>query len=75
MTAKVNQPQAQHAVPIHGISSFAPPPPGDCCGKELDWCFTEEQFHPPLLPPRRPLRLGDLPRHVPRSSLRRLEKC
>src|SRR5215467_10556195 len=38
----------------------APPPPGDGCGKELDWWFTEEARHPPS-PPRKPLRLGDLP--------------
>src|SRR4029077_6353474 len=39
----------------------APPPPGDGCGKELDWWFTEEALHPPPSPPRKPLRLGDLP--------------
>jgi penicillin-insensitive murein endopeptidase len=38
----------------------APPPPGDGCGKELDWWFTEEALHPPPSP-RKPLRLGDLP--------------
>jgi penicillin-insensitive murein endopeptidase len=38
----------------------APPPPGDGCGKELDWWFTEEALHPPS-PPQKPLRLGDLP--------------
>ena len=38
----------------------APPPPGDGCGKQLDWWFTEEARHPPS-PPRKPLRLGDLP--------------
>jgi len=38
----------------------APPPPGDGCGRELDWWFTEEALHPP--PSRRkPLLLGDLP--------------
>ena len=40
----------------------APPPPGDGCGRELDWWFTEEALHPPLSPPPRPLRLADLPR-------------
>jgi penicillin-insensitive murein endopeptidase len=39
----------------------APPPPGDGCGKELDWWFTEEGRHPPKGPPPRPLRLADLP--------------
>jgi penicillin-insensitive murein endopeptidase len=39
----------------------APPPPGDGCGKELDWWFTEEALHPPPSPPRKPLRLRDLP--------------
>ena len=37
------------------------PPPGDGCGKELDWWFTEEALHPPPSPPPRPLRLADLP--------------
>ena len=40
----------------------APPPPGDGCGKELDWWFTEEALHPPPSPPAKPLRLSDLPR-------------
>jgi penicillin-insensitive murein endopeptidase len=40
----------------------APPPPGDGCGKELDWWFTEEALHPAPAPPRKPLRLADLPR-------------
>jgi penicillin-insensitive murein DD-endopeptidase len=39
----------------------APPPPGNGCGKELDWWFTEEALHPPPSPPRKPLRLGNLP--------------
>jgi penicillin-insensitive murein endopeptidase len=39
----------------------APPPAGDGCGKELDWWFTEEALHPPPAPPRKPLRLADLP--------------
>jgi penicillin-insensitive murein DD-endopeptidase len=39
----------------------APPPSGDGCGKELDWWFTEEALHPPPSPPRKPLRLADLP--------------
>jgi len=39
----------------------APPPPGDGCGKELDWWFTDEALHPPPSPPPKPLRLADLP--------------
>src|SRR5438270_3889156 len=39
----------------------AAPPPGDGCGKELDWWFTDEALHPPPSPPRKPLRLADLP--------------
>ena len=39
----------------------APPPAGEGCGKELDWWFTEEGRHPRPSPPRKPLRLGDLP--------------
>jgi penicillin-insensitive murein DD-endopeptidase len=40
----------------------APPPPGDGCGKELDWWFTEEALHPAPAAPRKPLRVADLPR-------------
>lgn len=39
----------------------APPPPGDGCGKELDWWFTEEALHPPPSLPGKPLRLANLP--------------
>jgi penicillin-insensitive murein endopeptidase len=39
-----------------------PPPPGDGCGRELDWWFTDEALHPPPSPPPKPLRLADLPR-------------
>jgi penicillin-insensitive murein DD-endopeptidase len=39
----------------------AAPPAGDGCGTELDWWFTEEALHPPPAPPRKPLRLADLP--------------
>jgi penicillin-insensitive murein DD-endopeptidase len=42
--------------------SQTPPPPGDGCGKELDWWFTEEALHPRPAPPGKPLRLTDLPR-------------
>jgi penicillin-insensitive murein DD-endopeptidase len=40
--------------------SQAPPPPGDGCGKELDWWFTPEARHPPS-GPAKPLLLADLP--------------
>ena len=39
----------------------APPPPGDGCGKDLDWWFTEEARHPRPSPPQKPLRLSNLP--------------
>jgi penicillin-insensitive murein DD-endopeptidase len=38
----------------------APPPPGDGCGKELDWWFTPEA-HRPAGPPGKPLLMADLP--------------
>jgi len=38
-----------------------PPPPGDGCGKELDWWFTPEAKHPEPGPERKPLRVADLP--------------
>jgi len=37
-----------------------PPPPGDGCGKELDWWFTAEARHPPR-GPAKPLLIADLP--------------
>ena len=48
--------------------SQAPPPPGDGCGKELDWWFTDEALHPAPSPPPRPLRLADLPRGLCRAG-------
>ena len=43
----------------------APPPPGDGCGKDLDWWFTDEVLHPkpPPVPekPRPPLTMANLP--------------
>ncbi len=43
----------------------APPPPGDGCGKELDWWFTDAVLHPkpPPVPekPRPPLTMANLP--------------
>jgi penicillin-insensitive murein endopeptidase len=38
----------------------APPPPGDGCGRELDWWFTPEA-HRPSGPPGKPLLMADLP--------------
>jgi penicillin-insensitive murein DD-endopeptidase len=38
----------------------APPPPGDGCGKELDWWFTREARHP-ARGPAKPLLMADLP--------------
>ena len=38
----------------------APPPPGDGCGKELDWWFTPEA-HRPSGPSGKPLLMADLP--------------
>jgi penicillin-insensitive murein DD-endopeptidase len=39
----------------------APPPPGEGCGKDLDWWFTEEALHPRPSPPQKPLLLSNLP--------------
>lgn len=39
-----------------------PVPPGDGCGKELDWWFTEEARHPKPSPPSPPLLMSQLPR-------------
>jgi penicillin-insensitive murein endopeptidase len=39
----------------------APPPPGDGCGADLAWWFTEEARHPKSGPPARPLRVSELP--------------
>ena len=38
-----------------------PVPPGDGCGKELDWWFTEEARHPKSGPPGKPLLVSQLP--------------
>lgn len=38
-----------------------PPPPGDGCGKELDWWFTETARHPKPGPPRPPMLVSQLP--------------
>jgi penicillin-insensitive murein endopeptidase len=42
-----------------------PAPPGDGCGKDLDWWFTDAVLHPkpPAVPekPKPPLKLADLP--------------
>ncbi|HEY1798733.1 MAG TPA: penicillin-insensitive murein endopeptidase [Stellaceae bacterium] len=39
----------------------APPPPGDGCGKELDWWFTEAARHPKPGAPKPPMLVSDLP--------------
>ena len=39
----------------------ASPPPGDGCGTELDWWFTQGALHPRPSPPPRLLRVTDLP--------------
>jgi penicillin-insensitive murein DD-endopeptidase len=39
----------------------APVPPGDGCGKELDWWFTKEARHPKPGPPSPPLLVSQLP--------------
>jgi penicillin-insensitive murein endopeptidase len=44
-----------------GCQDQSPAPPGDGCGHELDWWFTEEAMHPKPGPPEKPLRLADLP--------------
>jgi penicillin-insensitive murein DD-endopeptidase len=44
-----------------GCRGQAPPPPGDGCGKELDWWFTPQELHPPPSGLGKALRLGDLP--------------
>ena len=46
-----------------GCTDQAPPPPGDGCGKELEWWFTEAPYRKPDKPakPKPPLRMADLP--------------
>ena len=39
----------------------APVPPGDGCGKELDWWFTDAGRHPKPSPPAPPLLVSQLP--------------
>jgi penicillin-insensitive murein endopeptidase len=39
----------------------APPPPGDGCGKELGWWFTEQARHPKPGRPTPPMLVSDLP--------------
>ncbi len=39
----------------------APPPPGDGCGDELAWWFTDEPWRPSTAAPRAPLRMHELP--------------
>lgn len=40
----------------------APAPPGDGCGADLDWWFTDEPYAPSDKPPAPPLTLADLPK-------------
>ncbi len=40
----------------------APPPPGDGCGEELAWWFTDEPWRPGGAKAKAPLLLADLPR-------------
>ncbi|MEO1091095.1 MAG: penicillin-insensitive murein endopeptidase [Pseudomonadota bacterium] len=46
-----------------GCQNQAPPPPGDGCGSELAWWFTDEPWTPSTTPApaKAPLRLADLP--------------
>lgn len=39
-----------------------PVPPGDGCGAELDYWFTEEPYRPSTSPPSPPLTMADLPK-------------
>ncbi|SFZ85501.1 murein endopeptidase. Metallo peptidase. MEROPS family M74 [Devosia enhydra] len=39
----------------------APIPPGDGCGDDLDYWFTEEPYRPSTSPPGKPLTMADLP--------------
>lgn len=39
-----------------------PPPPGDGCGKELDYWFTDAPYRPSNKPPAPPMTLADLPK-------------
>ncbi len=44
-----------------GCRDQDPPPPGDGCGAELAWWFTDEPWQPSTTPPKPPLRMADLP--------------
>jgi len=45
-----------------GCEAQEPPPPGDGCGDELAWWFTDEALHPkPKTEPRHDLTLDELP--------------
>ncbi len=51
-----------------GCEGQAPPPPGDGCGADLAWWFTDEARHPKPSPPERPLLVSDLPAQCARIA-------
>lgn len=45
-----------------GCKDQAPPPPGDGCGKDLDYWFSAAVLHPKPGPAARPLSVSDMPK-------------
>jgi len=45
-----------------GCTDQDPAPPGDGCGADLDWWFTDAPYAPSSKPPAPPLTLADLPK-------------